>query len=75
MLGDTRGLFVGGCAFDELPPAVIMEAVHAVRAGGGAVFFDPVIIISLYNEQIPPFPLPMQPLTARTSQSSEAFRP
>ncbi len=41
MLGDTRGLFVGGCAFDELPPGVIVEAAAAVRARGGAVFFDP----------------------------------
>ncbi len=34
-------MFVAGCCFDELPPAVIMEAVHSHRSTGGAVFFDP----------------------------------
>jgi sugar/nucleoside kinase (ribokinase family) len=34
-------MFVAGCCFDELPPAVIMEAVHSHRSSGGAVFFDP----------------------------------
>ena len=34
-------MFVAGCCFDELPPAVIMEAVHSHRSAGGAVFFDP----------------------------------
>lgn len=32
---------MAGCCFDELPPAVIMEAVTSHRSTGGAVFFDP----------------------------------
>ena len=38
---DARGLFVAGCCFDELPPAVIMEAVASARSAGAAIFFDP----------------------------------
>ena len=41
VLQNSRALFVAGCCFDELPPAVIMEGVHSHRAAGGAVFFDP----------------------------------
>ena len=41
MLQNSRGMFVAGCCFDELPPAVIMEAVRSHRSTGGAVFFDP----------------------------------
>ncbi|EIE24898.1 Ribokinase-like protein, partial [Coccomyxa subellipsoidea C-169] len=41
VLRDARGLFVAGCCFDELPPAVIMEAVKSARSAGSAIFFDP----------------------------------
>lgn len=41
VLQASRAMFVAGCCFDELPPAVIMEAVHSHRSTGGAVFFDP----------------------------------
>ena len=41
VLQDSAALFVAGCCFDELPPAVIMEGVRSHRATGGAVFFDP----------------------------------
>ena len=41
VLQASRAMFVAGCCFDELPPAVIMEAVRSHRSAGGAVFFDP----------------------------------